>query len=533
MPLFFTIGATVATVHKEKILFVDDEESILDVASEYFSIKGYQVFTARNGAEALSVLDKEQIDCCFTDINMPVMDGLELAENINKRDNTIPVIIMTGFPSMENTIRTLKNGVVDFLIKPINLNQLELCLKRVLNQQQLFVENILLKKEIEGKARIESLNLELLQKIEDLRTLNRIMNDFSAVANSADVFNRLVEMAVEITHASESVFYIINEAVTRPFAVVAASTGTVGAIVSPVNLTNISSRIPDYMIMDVASDQSPLLISEGNSLQGFGDEIKSVMVAPLSIRKKIFGVLATISLLSQSRFTEKDLYYLSYMTHHAAYAIENLALYENIYENLFSTIYAFVKAIGAKDSYTEQHSNRVTAVAKVLALKMKRSAEELDILNTAGLLHDIGKIGIRDEILLKPGKLTDEEYETIKTHSIIGANIVGQLGLWEREQQIIRCHHERYDGAGYPDGLKGGEIPLLARILSVADVYDALASDRTYRQKMDEAKILEIIQHGKGSFFDPDVVDVFFDVYRTGKIHEAVQGLDSKGSETA
>ncbi len=522
-----------ATAHKEKILFVDDEESILDVASEYFSIKGYQVFTARNGAEALSVLDKEQIDCCFTDINMPVMDGLELAENINKRDNTIPVVIMTGFPSMENTIRTLKNGVVDFLIKPINLNQLELCLKRVLNQQQLFVENILLKKEIEGKARIESLNLELLQKIEDLQTLNRIMNDFSAVASSADVFNRLVEMAVEISHASESVFYIINEAVTRPFAVVAASSGTAGAVVSPVDLMNISSRIPDYMIMDVAGDQSPLLISEGNGLHGFGDEIESVMVAPLTIRKKIFGVLTTISLQGQSRFTEKDLYYLSYMTHHAAYAIENLALYENIYENLFSTIYAFVKAIGAKDSYTEQHSNRVTAVAKVLALKMKCSAEELDILNTAGLLHDIGKIGIRDEILLKPGKLTDEEYKIIKTHSIIGANIVGQLGLWEREQQIIRCHHERYDGAGYPDGLKGGEIPFLARILSVADVYDALASDRTYRHKMDEAKILEIIQHGKGSFFDPDVVDVFFDAYRTRKIHEAVQGLDSKDSQTA
>lgn len=522
-----------ATARKETILFVDDEESILDVASEYFSIKGYQVFTASNGAEALLILDKQQIDCCFTDINMPVMDGLELAENINKRDNTIPVVIMTGFPSMENTIRTLKNGVVDFLIKPINLNQLELCLKRVLNQQQLFVENILLKKEVESKARIESLNLELLQKIEDLQTLNRIMNDFSAVPSSADVFNRLVEMAVELCHASESTFYIINEAVTRPFAVTAACAGTPGSVVSPLDLMNISSRIPNHVLMDVAGDRSPLLISESNHLHGFGDEIKSVMVAPLTIRNKIFGVLTSISLKGRSPFTEKDLYYLSYMTHHAAYAIENLALYENIYENLFSTIYAFVKAIGAKDSYTEQHSNRVTTVAKVLAHEMNCSAEELDILNTAGLLHDIGKIGIRDDILLKPGKLTDEEYTIIKTHSIIGANIVGQLGLWEREQQIIRCHHERYDGAGYPDGLKGTEIPFLSRILSVADVYDALASDRTYRRKMDEAKIKEIILQGKGVFFDPDVVDVFFEVCRTGKIDEALQELDSRNPQNA
>ena len=520
-------------VNKKKILFVDDEESILDVASEYFSIKGYQVFTARNGDEALSVLEKEQIDCCFTDINMPVMDGLELAENINKRDNTIPVVIMTGYPSLENTIRTLKNGVVDFLIKPINLNQLELCLKRVLNQQHLYVENILLKKEIESKARIESLNQELLQKIEDLQTLNHIMNDFSSVTSSAAVFSRLVQMANKIAHANESVFYIINEAITVPFAVAAASTYADGAVVSPIDLVNISSRIPNTIIMDVASNPLPLLISESNLLHGFSETIESVMIAPLTIRKKIFGILSTINLKGHNRFTEKNLYYLSFMTQHAAYAIENLALYENIYQNLFSTIYAFVKAIGAKDSYTEQHSNRVTSVAKVLAHEMGCSVEELDILNTAGLLHDIGKIGIRDEILLKPGKLTNEEYEIIKTHSVIGANIVGQLGLWEREQQIIRCHHERYDGTGYPDRLKGTDIPFLARILSVADVYDALASDRTYRSRMDAAQILEIIQRGKGSFFDPDVVDTFMNAYQTGKICEAFQCVACMDCQTA
>lgn len=506
---------------KERILFVDDEESILDVVNEYFSIKGYEVFTAANGEEALAVLDKERIDCCFTDINMPIMDGLELAENIRKRDNTIPVVIMTGYPSLDNTIRTLKNGVVDFLIKPINLNQLELCLNRILHQQQLFVENILLKKEVESKARIESLNVELLQKIEDLQILNRIMNIFSTVTSSAGVFNRLVDMAVEITHARESVFYIINQAVTRPFAVAAASADTGGVVESPIELINLSSRIPGYMVMDVAGDRLPLLISEGSQLHGFGADIASIMIAPLTIRNKIFGVLTTINMGENNRFTEKDLYYLSYMTHHAAYAIENLALYENIYDNLFSTIYAFVKAIGAKDFYTEQHSNRVTAVSKILAQKLNCSAEELDILHTAGLLHDIGKIGIRDDILLKPGKLTDEEYAIIKTHSVIGANIVGQLGLWEREQQIIRCHHERFDGCGYPDGLKGTDIPFLARILSVADVYDALASDRSYRKKMEEAQILEIIQRGKGSFFDPDVVDVFIDIYPTGEIQKA------------
>jgi len=144
--------------------------------------------------------------------------------------------------------------------------------------------------------------------------------------------------------------------------------------------------------------------------------------------------------------------------------------------------------------------------------------EELDILNSAGRLHDIGKIGIADAILLKPGRLTDDEFEKIKEHPDIGAGIVGQLGLWDREKQLIRYHHERFDGRGYPKGLKGENIPLLARILSLADAYDAMASDRAYRKKMDESKILKIIDDCSGTQFDPQVVRAFQKVFKQGAV---------------
>ncbi|MCJ7617333.1 MAG: HD-GYP domain-containing protein, partial [Desulfobacterales bacterium] len=222
------------------------------------------------------------------------------------------------------------------------------------------------------------------------------------------------------------------------------------------------------------------------------------------------------------RFTEKDLYYLSFMTNKAAYAIENLALYENIYENLFSTLYAFVKAIEARDPYTQQHSNRVTSIAIAIGKEMDCTSEELDILNFAGHLHDIGKIGIRDAILLKPSTYTEEEFKIIKEHSLIGASIIGQLGLLESEKQIIKHHHERFDGTGYPDGLKEKEIPSLARILSVADVYDALSSDRSYRKKMEKNETIKIIKEGRGTQFDPDVVDVFFKLYYAGAIEKII-----------
>ena len=515
---------------KETILFVDDEESILDVASRYFERQGYQTLTACNGVEALKIFETENGDCCFTDINMPEMNGLELAENIRKHDSTMPVIVMTGYPSLENTIQTLKNGVVDFLIKPVNLRQMELCMLRVMQQRGLFVENVLLKEEVKGKERLEKLNRELLYKVDELNILNKIMGSFTTTASSTDVFKCTVDVALEITHADHCMFHVINESVGQPFEVASAGTGEdkkeesepESGLPLPPNAVEEqpadSESCLSRVIMEVASDRIPLLISENNGVRGLPKELLSVMIVPLKIREKVFGVLTAVIRRGAVRFSEKDLYYLSFMTQSAANSIENLALYENIYENLFATLYAFVNAVEARDLYTRQHSNRVTGISLILGKQLGCTGEELDILNFAGHLHDIGKIGIRDAILLKPGRLTAQEFEKIKEHPAIGANILEQLGMWEKERQIIRCHHERFDGTGYPDGLKRKQIPLLARILSVADVYDAMASDRAYRKRMEEELILKVINEGAGTQFDPDVVAAFKHVYNQGTI---------------
>ncbi|MCB2149272.1 MAG: response regulator [Deltaproteobacteria bacterium] len=510
--------------HKETLLFVDDEESILEVASEYFMAKGYHILTAENGRLAVDIIAREKIDCCFTDINMPEMDGLALAEHIRLVDNTIPVIIMTGYPSLDNTIRTLKNGVVDFLIKPVNLNQLEICVKRVLRERQLFIKNIFLTKEVEGKQRIENLNRELTYKVEELNTLNRIMTDFATIDSSFDLFKRVVDLSTELTHADEACFYVINEAIQRPVQVarsVAGGNGNSqnhpdGSIAGGDDGQCAGSLDISQLILDNCDEDRPLLIHENSKVRGLPEAIRSLMLVPLNIRKKVFGVLAVSSLGEKVRFSEKDLYYMSFMTNKAAYAIENVALYENIYENLLATLYAFVGAIEARDPYTEQHSNRVTRIAIALCRAMGGSQEEQDILNVAGQLHDIGKIGIRDDILLKPGRLTEEEFRIIKEHPVIGANIVERLGLWDREKNIIKCHHERFDGKGYPDGLAGEDIPMLARILSVADVYDAIASDRAYRRRMEETRILEIMYGGSGTQFDSAVIEAFRSLYDQG-----------------
>jgi putative nucleotidyltransferase with HDIG domain len=366
-----------------------------------------------------------------------------------------------------------------------------------------------------------------VQRVEELHTLNQIMSNFSKINSTQNVFKCAVDTTLEIVQADQVHFHVVNDVVQKPFPIASAfgDTGRRRETTDPmpemalddargVGKTSDFSRV----IMEVVSDEIPLLISENHATFGLPESIGSLMAAPLKIRDKIFGVLTAAVFAARERFTEKDLYYLSFLTQSAANSIENLALYENIYDNLFATLYAFVNALEARDLYTRQHSNRVTGLSIIIGRQLGCPAEQLEILNFAGHLHDIGKIGIRDDILLKPGRLSHPEFEKIKEHPIIGANILEQMGLWENERRIIRSHHERYDGTGYPDGLKGDRIPFLARILSVADVYDAMASDRSYRKRMEEDRILENIHRGAGSQFDPQVVDAFDRVYRSGTI---------------
>ncbi len=489
-----------------RILVVDDEEGILDVTEGYFQRKGYEVYTAGNGVEALKILHQVKIHCIFTDINMPVMDGLELAEKVRAIENTLPVVVMTGYPSLDNSIQTLKNGVVDYLIKPVNLEQMELTLTRILRERELFVENLILKEEVERKERLQKLNQDLLKKVEEVNTLNRVMEDFAATDSSYGIFNKVVGLGVDELRADRVYFHIYSE--EDGTLVLVADAGATG-MAGPWPGADVPDHAKSFIKDILGADQNPCLVSRVGQSTGLGRDVRSVMVVPLKIREKIFGVASAYIFGEDRGFSEKDLYYMNFITQKAASAIENIALYENIYENLFSTLYAFVTALEVRDLYTRKHSTRVARYAQLIAEEMGCTEEEMDVIHFAGSLHDIGKIGIRDDILLKPGKLTDEEYEKIKEHPVIGADIVSKLGLWDREMQIIRHHHERYDGTGYPDGLKGEEIPKLARILSVADCYDAMASDRSYRMRIEKNTIVQTIKRNSGTQFDPSVVTAF------------------------
>jgi putative nucleotidyltransferase with HDIG domain len=165
-------------------------------------------------------------------------------------------------------------------------------------------------------------------------------------------------------------------------------------------------------------------------------------------------------------------------------ARHSFKLYIEMKAVYIETVYALTKAVEAKDQYTNGHSQRVAEYAEKLSIKMNIGDKRVETLKTAALLHDVGKIGIRDDVLNKPGKLTDEEFEMIKQHPEIGVEILNSVDFLKEAREIILSHHEKYDGTGYPSGLKGDKVPMEAYILSVADAFDAMTSDRSYRKGM-------------------------------------------------
>lgn len=171
-------------------------------------------------------------------------------------------------------------------------------------------------------------------------------------------------------------------------------------------------------------------------------------------------------------------------------------------------ISALAKTIDAKDRYTNGHSERVAEYARMLAAEMGKSKQEQEQIYNIGMLHDIGKIGISEEIINKTTKLTEEEYHIIKTHPLIGANILENISEMPEIAIGARWHHERYDGKGYPDGLKGEDIPEIARIIAIADAYDAMASNRSYRKVLPQSTVRNEIQKGRGTQFDPEIADL-------------------------
>lgn len=239
-------------------------------------------------------------------------------------------------------------------------------------------------------------------------------------------------------------------------------------------------------------------------------KVRQLIVVPLAEGDNIFGWIMAFNHCENKGFGTVEASLLSSVGAILGIHSGNIELYRQQSEFITSVVQALTSAIDAKDPYTCGHSDRVARLSVCLARQMGQDTDSLNLLYMAGLLHDVGKIGIDDSVLRKPGRLTDAEYEHIKLHPELGYNILKGLKQIEKVLPVVLHHHEQWDGKGYPHNLKGTDTPLLARITAVADAYDAMSSDRPYRKGMPEEKVDAIFREGAGRQWDPAVINAFF-----------------------
>jgi putative nucleotidyltransferase with HDIG domain len=238
--------------------------------------------------------------------------------------------------------------------------------------------------------------------------------------------------------------------------------------------------------------------------------IMSFMAVPLEREGKIIGVLIVSNRKrSGCRFTKEDEKLLSGLSNDIAIAIINAKLHKNLKDLYFNTVKSLVKTIEAKDPYTGGHSERVMNYALAIGSRMRLHKEAMENVRLSGLLHDIGKVGIKDDILIKNGELSEPEREEISKHPYIGAQIVESIANSRQITRGILEHHERFGGGGYPGGLKGDAISLEARVIAIADAYDALTTDRPYQKSLSAEEAHDMILKGSRTRFDPKIVKFF------------------------
>lgn len=266
------------------------------------------------------------------------------------------------------------------------------------------------------------------------------------------------------------------------------------------------------LIDDVRSDKRFHIGVDNNT----GYETRNMIVAPVSSKERLLGVLQAINKLDGT-FNEDDLEMLKTLANQVGAAIENAHLYQEQRETFLGITMALVDALEKRDDYTGGHTKRVCEYSMAIGLHLELPVEQLEELRLSAILHDIGKIGVPDRVLQKPGRLGPEEFAEMSRHPQIGSSILEHVKSLHSMIDGVRHHHEKYDGTGYPDRKKGDEIPLIGRIIAVADAFDAMTSTRPYRTALSHETALEELRLCSGMQFDPQIVEAFFEVFKSGK----------------
>lgn len=484
-----------------RLMVIDDDEGIIDSVSSLLRRMGYIIDGYTNPVEGLKQLKEAHYDLLILDYFMLPMHGDEVVENIRYFDKELYILLLTGYKDLAPPIDTIKMlDIQAYCEKSERLDQLLLLVESGIKS---ISQMRTIKKFRDGLNSI----LGAVPKIYQLQPIGNILEEILIrilpLVNSKDAFI-LMDNLTEIGSSDKSIYKGI------------------GAY--NVNVQSFMSMLDPKLMEAIGTARTKLeitLLPDGVILPLINELRKAIGVIYINSREVEDEGMKLLEIYAGQAASSINNAFL-----HSLVNVKNEELnrtYAQLKTRYMDTIEALRLAVDAKDVYTRGHSDRVAYFSTLVGKKFSMSDQELEILRIGGVFHDIGKIGTADDILLKTEKLNNSDFEEIKRHPMKGALILSAVSMFSDVVPIVRHHHERVDGTGYPDGLCGDEIPLAARIIAVADAFDAMTSDRQYRLRFTLDEAIKQLKTGAGTQFDSEIVSIFLDLIKEEDVFLNIQ----------
>jgi len=446
----------IAIMNEIRILLVDDEINLCELISRGLKkiSKSYNVSYVGAGQEALDFLQENEVDVLITDIRMPGMDGLELLDKVRELYQDLPAIVLTGHGDLENAIKALRLGAANYIKKPVSFELLHYSIAKSIEKREL--------------------SLQVRESEQKYRYLYE--NAIMGVG--------ITTRAGELVEANEALFRMLGF----------PEGGAAGL------------NLNDVYVKEHVREELQDILDKNNKVENYEVESRkkdapnfwmNLSIRPITLQNQSL-LLSTTNDITERKKIEEELQ----------------STVANMRKALEGTVQVVSAMVELRDPYTAGHQMRVAELARAIAKEMELDNNTIEGIYLAGVIHDLGKISVPFEILGKPSQLTNTEFSLIKIHPKVGYDVLKNFAFPWPIADIVHQHHERLDGSGYPMGLEGDDILLEARILSVADVVEAIATHRPYRPALGvETALNEILEH-RESRYDPDVVDVCIRLFR-------------------
>ncbi|MBN1596322.1 response regulator [candidate division FCPU426 bacterium] len=486
------------------ILVVDDEKSIREALSFLLQEQGHHIDQAENGLEALSLLQAKHYDVVLSDVRMPRLNGIQLLEIIRGQwGGEIPVILLSAYINQELTPLAQKAGAYAVISKPFST-------QTIMQQVSRALETPSPQKGAQVKPFLLEVDNEIQKKILEFSALEMIQKSMRPIGDNAKLLAEVMQHTQSLFDLDAVILCLYDRDGNLQHGCRRLSQG--GAL-QEADCELLEKRL----LPSIARSQRSLLIERLDTHPGFQRHYPlppgSMMILPLLTDYGLQGAMLLYADQQRAGLTAETSKTIAILLNYLGLKMENNERGQRLHTYYTDTVQALFAALGAKDAYTYEHSAKVACYALIIARGLQLSEYEFRNLEYLALLHDIGKVALPDELLHKKNGLSEEEVKMWQTHPLAGAGIIASIKFIPGACEVIRHHHEQYDGSGYPDGLKGREIPLYARIIAIADGFANLTETLALHNREAQKQMIDVMMRDSGRKYDPEMLKIFIQSY--------------------